>query len=283
LAIDPPKLPEIKPEPSTPAAIKVELPTQPPLPQVPVKTEQPKVTELAVPSVTLTSPPTPQPTATPILPKIENLTEPMKIAPPASITPVVETKPLTSVVPTVEMPNLTAVPVSAVAPQPTVSSTARTDYDVDLHYVKGGDSWGGVSKQYYGDERYAEALRSYNQNANLNQMQRAEVPPLHVLRKNYPTLIAAPAAKPVEWGSIAPATAKSSPSTEGAIGKITSGGYKTYIVPVNGQTIRQIALDAYGDEALWGKVWDNNPKLVTDRLIEPGTKIFLTSDSKIGN
>ena len=38
----------------------------------------------------------------------------------------------------------------------------------------------------------------------------------------------------------------------------------------------------FGDEGLWGIVWDTNPKLVPDKTIPEGTKVYLASRSKIG-
>jgi hypothetical protein len=69
---------------------------------------------------------------------------------------------------------------------------ARTDFDVDLHESKAGDTYATISKQHYGDAKYAEALRTFNRNAELGRTT-VEVPPIYVLRKRYPQLIGRPA------------------------------------------------------------------------------------------
>lgn len=193
-------------------------------------------------------------------------------------TPVPDVKPLVS--PAVELPKVS--PLPATAPAPTIAaSNAKTEYDVDLHYVKSGDTWAAISKLHFGDERYADALKGYNQNGSLAQLQRAEIPPVHVLRKNYATLIGRPVEK-AEWGTITPSSATLT-SNEPKRSSVTGNGYKIYSVPAGGKTLKEIAADAYGDEGRWGMVWDTNPKLVPDKTVPEGTKIYLTSQSKIGD
>jgi hypothetical protein len=253
-APDPLKLPPVTATPTTEK--KLELPSleTPPVPRIPVTGADPtKVPDIGVPKlpeIGLSPPPTPAP----------------KVELPAVAA---EVKPA-AVAPALELPVVGA-------PQPAaVATAAKTDYDVDLHYVKGGDSWASVSKLHYGDERYAEALKGYNQNAALTQMQRAEVPPIHVLRKNFASVIGRPVEKTGEWNTITPSSATEPKRS------ITGSGYKTYVVPAGGRTIKEIAADAYGDEARWGVVWESNPKLVPDKAIPEGTKIYLTSQAKIG-
>lgn len=165
-------------------------------------------------------------------------------------------------------------PVAPVAVVPTVGET-RTDYDVDLHYPKGGgETWASVSKQYLGDDRYGEALKAYNRNATLSQVPRVEIPPIHVLRKKYATLIGQPVATATEKSNIEWAAA---PAV-----RPTSGGYRQYAIPTGGMTMKEVAKAAYGDENLWGKIWDLNPTQRADEAMRAGTKILLPTDAKIG-
>ena len=164
-------------------------------------------------------------------------------------------------------------PFAAKPVVPTVGET-RTDYDVDLHYPKGGgETWASVSKQYLGDDRYGEALKAYNRNAALSQVPRVEIPPIHVLRKKYATLIGQPAVAPeksnIEWAA-APAA------------RPTSGGYRQYAIPTGGMTMKEVAKAAWGDENMWGKIWDLNPTQRADEAMRAGTKILLPTDAKIG-
>lgn len=185
--------------------------------------------------------------------------------------------PPTTTTTTPDLPKVSTLPVARSTEAPAGVSAPKTDYDVDLHYVKAGDSWAAISRQHFGDERYADAIRAYNQNASLAQLQRAEIPPIHVLRKNFASLIGRPVEKNNEWGAITPSSATEPKRT------VTGSGYKIYTVPAGGRTLKEIAAEAYGDEGRWGMVWDTNPKLVPDKVIPEGTKIYLTSQSKIGD
>lgn len=246
-----------KPELPKPEPAKDSKDLVPPLIPIPVtgaSSPLPKLPEIGLPPLTGVG-------AVPAIdPKIELKTEMAQSFP--------DPIPKTTLVP--EVPKLTAIPASASTVAP------RTDYDVDLHYVKAGDSWAAISKQHFGDERYAEALKGYNQNASLAQVQRAEVPPIHVLRKNYASLIGKPVEKSGEWGAIATSSATEPKRS------ITGNGYKIYVVPTGGRTLKEIAADAFGDEGRWGMVWDTNPKLVPDKTVPEGTKVYLHSQSKIG-
>jgi hypothetical protein len=165
--------------------------------------------------------------------------------------------------------------VKPVAPSVPAVGETRTDYDVDLHYPKGGgETWASVSKQYLGDDRYGEALKAYNRNATLSQVPRVEIPPIHVLRKKYATLIGQPVATATEKSNIEWASAPAA--------KPTAGGYRQYAIPTGGMTMKEVAKAAYGDENMWGKIWDLNPTQRADEAMRPGTKILLPSDAKIG-
>ena len=93
-----------------------------------------------------------------------------------------------------------------------------------------------------------------------------DVPPIHVLRKQYANLIAA--SKPVE------PVVREVPRA--------SGGPRTYEIPAGGLTLKELAKKALGDENYWGQIWELNPKLRADEPVPAGTKIKLPSDSRIG-
>ncbi len=285
------KLPELVPSAGTappiptPVALPVPPTTAVPAP-APALLPLPEV-KVEVPKDIRIDPPTLAPTAVPAAPKLPEIGLPSLTETPApkieTPLPGVELKPEIKPLPATELPAISSVPVTATpasavrpAPAPIAATPPRTDYDVDLHYVRAGDSWGAISKQHFGDERYADALKGFNQNASLANAPRVEVPPIHVLRKNYATLIGRPVEKSGEWGAIATSGATEPKRS------ITGGGYKMYTVPAGGRTLREIAADAFGNEDLWGKVWDTNPKLVPDKVVPEGTKIYLTSQAKIG-
>lgn len=274
--------------------VKVDLPavTAAPGPKVEptkdIKVEPPALTALPVPGTTV-------PPAKPIEIGVPPLVDAGVSKPKLEFsTPLPESKPATPELPVLsalptgpkpdlklaapELPAVSVLPVARPQPAP---SNAKTEYDVDLHYVKSGDTWAAISKLHFGDERYGDALKGYNQNASLAQLQRAEVPPIHVLRKNFATLIGRPVEKANEWGSITPSSATL--TSNDSKRTVTGNGYKIYSVPAGGKTLKEIAADAYGDEGRWGMVWDTNPKLVPDKPVPEGTKIYLTSQSKIGD
>jgi nucleoid-associated protein YgaU len=134
---------------------------------------------------------------------------------------------------------------------------------VDVHYFKAGDSWPSISKQHFGDERFGAALKAYNANAATSPNQPIDVPPIHVLRRKYPDLIAAAAV------------------AEPPIAKPASGE-RTYEIPAGGLTFKEIAKRALGDENYWGQVWDLNRKHRADEPLPAGVRIRLPAESKIG-
>jgi nucleoid-associated protein YgaU len=152
------------------------------------------------------------------------------------------------------------------------NAVPNTSFDVDLHEVKAGDTYAGISQKYLGDARYGEAIRAFNQQMPAEPGRKVQVPPIHVLRKNYPQLIGRPttADRGTEW-----APAGRSATTPG-------GGYKTYEVPRGGINMRGIAREAFGDDTQWSKVWNLNPKFKPDEQLEEGTKLLLPSDARVG-
>ena len=77
----------------------------------------------------------------------------------------------------------------------------KTDFDVDLHRPKAGDTYEAISKLHYRDARYAEALRQYNRGLGLDRGMDVQVPPMYVLRQRFPQQVGAPRGSPggPEW------------------------------------------------------------------------------------
>ncbi|HET6574498.1 MAG TPA: hypothetical protein VFG68_12900 [Fimbriiglobus sp.] len=76
----------------------------------------------------------------------------------------------------------------------------KTDFDVDLHRPKAGDTYESISKLHYRDARYAEALRRFNDGMKLDRGTDVRVPPMYVLRQGYSNLIApARSSSTPEW------------------------------------------------------------------------------------
>jgi hypothetical protein len=91
-------------------------------------------------------------------------------------------------------PPLGARPASDLAPP-------KTDFDVDLHQPKAGDTYESISKLHYRDARYAEALRQFNRSVELDRGIDVRVPPMYVLRQRFSQLIAPARSSPntPEW------------------------------------------------------------------------------------
>lgn len=174
-AFKPLAVPELQP---TAPEIKFNEPAK--LPVAPLvekpKTELPPVSPLTE----LSGPMNPveiKPSALPVA----NLAEPMKtveIKPsPLPVTPLPE--PLAPA--PLPIPGGTRLePMSSISP---VAAKANTDYDVDIHKVRQGDTYQAISEKFYESKIYAAALRAYNDNADVGRTREIQVPPMHVIKK----------------------------------------------------------------------------------------------------
>jgi hypothetical protein len=164
--------------------------------------------------------------------------------------------------------------------RPASAVESRTDYDVDLHEVRQGDTFSTISQKYLGDSRYAAAIEAFNGNHTIGQFgaEKVKVPPIHILRKRYAAYIDKP--ETTDRGTTtAPGGTEWQPAsrTEPA-----ATGTKTYTIPPGGATMRGVAKAAFGDDQQWAKVWDLNPKYRPDEVLPEGTKLLLPSDAKAG-
>ena len=84
-------------------------------------------------------------------------------------------------------------PVEAPIPAP-AAVEAKTDYDVDIHKLRAGDTYAAISEKFYGAANFANALRGYNDNADLTRQRDVQVPPMHIIKKfgGAGTLVGAP-------------------------------------------------------------------------------------------
>jgi hypothetical protein len=180
-----------------------------------------------------------------------------------------ETPALTPAPGGIPTPKATALP--PVAMQPT-----RTDFDVDLHKFRPGDSYQTVSQRYYDTPQFAEALRAFNQGRPVDATGQIEVPPLAIIRKLsgrgkaveprealQPVGRVQTAGDNLDWG---PAGSRN--RNEVRIQK--------YIVPREGMTFRDVAFELYGTERDWGKI-DNrqNYKYRPDEKLPKGAELFV--------
>jgi hypothetical protein len=261
----------VDPPAAVPAAPKLDIPA-PTAPTIPsVTTPTPEVKPAAPPPALPKAEPKPLEMGGPL---------PKPTETPAAVTPlpaidVVKPSPVAAEPP---KPEPAAPPPTRPAELPIVkaagtadakASPAATDYDEDLHAPERGDTYAAVSRRYYGDERYAAALQAYNQSARVADLKLVKVPPIQVLRKGYAAYLGRPAGG-------------EEPAPKPAAAVPAAGGRKTWTVPAGGQTMKQVAAAAFGDENLWGVVFDHNRGLYPDRVIPAGTRLTLPPDARIG-
>jgi nucleoid-associated protein YgaU len=154
----------------------------------------------------------------------------------------------------------------------------RTDFDVDLHEVRAGDTYSTISQKYLGDTRYARAIQAFNGDRPVGQLGKVQVPPIHVLRKQFAAYIGKPEATDRQTNSGTGGTTEWQPAASGerrGSSPPSDAVTKTYTVPPGGATMRGVAKAAFGDDQQWSKVWDLNPKYKPDEVLPEGTKLLL--------
>lgn len=160
----------------------------------------------------------------------------------------------------------------------------RTDYDVDLHAPRAGESFEAISRQHYGDAKYSEALRAFNAGRTPGSGTSIQIPPIYVLRKQFPQMLDVNRTAP----SVYP-NAPTSPPSQFAPGRTSERNNRTadvqwapvangnrsgtYRVPRSGMKLWDIAEEVYGDRRDWQRVWRANPQLDPNSVLTPGTQI----------
>lgn len=203
--------------------------------------------------------------------------------------PSVDTQP--KVDPRLPTPNPTGTPVVFNKPggtsdvQPVAATAPKTKFDVDLHEPKLNDTYESISQEWYNDRGFAAALKAYNRNQQLQGTRFIEVPPIHVLRKQFPGQVgnAAPAGgsggtpsstRPI-WSG---AGSTSDPVPARATGINNRG---SFVVPQGGMTLKAIARETLGNEQRWRDLWDLNSQFTDAGAVLPaGTEVKLPSDAR---
>jgi nucleoid-associated protein YgaU len=145
---------------------------------------------------------------------------------------------------------------------------ASTTFDVDLHEPAKTDTYGTISKSFYNDEKYAAALSEYNGRRALQGGVRVEVPPIHILKKRYPTLIGA--VVPASAGT--PAKDPWQPAGENTPAFRPTAG-RTFTVPTGGLRMAEIARMTLGSPTKWQEIYDINPSISPSDLLPAGTVV----------
>ena len=133
---------------------------------------------------------------------------------------------------------------NSVTPIGGTARTPTTSFDVDIYHPKANDTWEAISREFYSDTKYAEALRAYNRNKSLVGGT-VDVPPIHVLRRMNPQPGVGDADRPHGTGSD-PWRRPEQPR------RAAFAGSKTYRVPNgDGMSLPAVSKLILGSEQRW--------------------------------
>jgi nucleoid-associated protein YgaU len=280
-----PPIPSIGDVPSLGGGVGGGAITSPPLTSAPAPV--PSLTAPTTPVPSLTTPPatvTAAPPPAPVLPTTPTGSGGGSIG-GASVVPQPITAPVMSA-PTPPVGFDTVRPTTPTPPVPTFPKETDTSFDVDVHTVKRGDTYASISKSYYGDAAFGDALRMYDESRPGHVAGTVHVPPIWVLRKNYPqgmrgdAPVTPAATVPAERPTTVPVTTTSTTAPDWGTSR-TNPKAKAYTI-AKPMTMRDVAKEAFGDEAYWATIWNMNLNLSTDGVLPIGTKVNLPADARIG-
>lgn len=300
-SLDVPKPPDSLLPPVGPASLA-------PIPAAPGGSPMlPTVPTVGMPSVT--PDPTRKVAGEPIYPTMP----PNAIAPPvgpAPLPPSVAPTPPASPKLDYTKPPGTTIPVPGgvspdVRPTGVSERPPQTSFDVDLYEPRAGDSYQSISRDFYNDTRYSRALSAYNSNKALPGGH-VEVPPIYVLQKRYPQLIAAGAdpvpspppadplpkpapvspppapITPVDAKAPAPAPVFAPSGKKDDAPVFRTSGAKTYLVKTTGMTLKTVARETLGSEQRWADLYQLNPQLTAPAdYLAIGTEVKLPPEAKL--
>jgi len=161
-------------------------------------------------------------------------------------------------------------------PTPTAPlSVPNTTYDVDIYEPKAGDTYETISLEFYNDRRFAQALKAFNQNAPVQGARYVNVPPIHILRKKYPTLVGG--VVPVGGTGGTSSVPKWGPPG-GEPARTTSNRPATFIVPQGGMTIASVAQRV---GVKWNEIYDLNSQYPPNVIVPAGTELKLPANARL--
>jgi hypothetical protein len=164
---------------------------------------------------------------------------------------------------------------------PVAQAVPKSGFDVDVYDPKASDTYDSISQDYYNDKKYAAALRAFNENRPLQGGRYVDVPPIHVLKKRFPTLV-----QTVPARSPAPTTSGSNPSSlpewnapsRPEPARPSGNGSGTFIVPSGGMSIvtaaRQVGVS-------WRDVYDLNLSYTPDAVLPAGTELRMPANARL--
>ncbi|MBM3979624.1 MAG: hypothetical protein FJ304_04955 [Planctomycetes bacterium] len=263
-----PKLPALPPLPGAPMVPAVPPPSglDPIIPQPP---GPPKVEPHVTPKVEPVLPPIPAPGGGPSVPVVPPPVFPLDPKPE----PKVEPK-LPDPFPPVGTPTGFTKPGGTTDPKPFVPEVLpKTNFDVDLYEPRASDTYDSISQEFYNDRRFAAALRAFNRNQALTAVRYVEVPPIHVLRRQFGGQVGA---APSGTGTGAPQWGAADPTPPPA-----ARGRTTFVVPPGGMTMRAVARETLGSDLRWNDIYDLNPQFKPSELIPAGTELKVPPGARV--
>ncbi len=209
--------------------------------------------------------------------------EPKMIVPPAGSASLINDP-----VPPQPLPNFQ--PTSGTKP-PVAKMPVSDSYLEEEYRLQAGDTFASVSKRFYMGDKYAMSLQQYNRdypigspNLKLDPPRLAAgtvvwIPPLRVLEKRYPTLIAD--FKPLNTAAAPPATA-ASPSWTPAPARQVAATTKMYRVQDGGETMIDIARKKLNNPQAWNTIHQLNTSLNANANapIPAGTILRIPGDAR---
>jgi len=272
----PPSAPMIEPILTTPKPPDLKLP-EPDKTLVPVATPKPPSGPVIglpvsggppVPAVPAAPDFVPAPASTPVKPDFVPVpaSTPVKPISGGPALPAPELRPTPVGSGSKPEPKPTTIPVAGIERSPT------TTFDVDLHEPKAGDTYESISREFYNDTRYGQALRAYNRNKPLQGSGPVDVPPLHVLKRS---------SQNGPQGGVVPAGQTSSdPGWNSAPPVVRTGGDRLFRIPQGGMSMRAVARLTLSNEQRWKDIWELNPQLRPDEILPVGTDLRLPADAR---
>jgi hypothetical protein len=301
-AFDPPQT-----QPQSPAPAPVEMPKP-----EPVKTPEPAPVE---PEIKKPEPPpeTPAPISSPPEFKaVDPKPEPKPAAPPPSQEPVKPAEPLPQAKDLPKSPepapgtaaliNDPTPPRPLPDPLPNLQPTSGTksppkgpvsdSYLEEEYRLQSGDTFAGVSRRFYFSDKYSIALQQYNRDYPIGSPNLKQdppkltagtsvwIPPIRILEKRYPTMIAD--FKPLANAAVAgPATA-AAPTWTPAPARQVAASSKTYRVRDGGESMIDIARRTLNNPQAWQTIYQLNPSLNANAAapIPAGTLLRIPGDAR---
>ncbi len=155
----------------------------------------------------------------------------------------------------------------------------KTTFDVDIHTVMPKEDYKSISREFYNEDRFAAALSAYNKNRLIKTGDRVDVPPIHVLKRDFPQLIGGGTVQPASGSR---STAPSQPEWNNAAPRPVANGRSVFTVPNgNGMTLQQIARQTMGSEQRWRDIYDLNPQVSSNERLLPGTELKMPADARL--